>query len=194
MRQRGFQPAQSLAQAGQHVFGFGRSGVVDQQKAAPRIENRLRAAAAGEGARQQVVGDLFFQFLLFLAADAARFVVLDFGHFLVQNVADHARRQHFFLFFQGHTPSVIGEAFAEPVQTLAMGKRRIAEFLRERFQIGQLVFVQRIKTDLLKPHGLYSLSSNRRIIQQARRLSASGTGQLAPQGAGRLKSTRRRRA
>ena len=106
--QRGFQTAQGFAQFGQDVFRFGRGGIVDQKIPVARVENRLCAAAARKSTGQQIVSNLFFQLLFFLTADIARFVVLDFQNFFIQNIADHAGRQDFFFFFQGHAPSVIG--------------------------------------------------------------------------------------
>jgi hypothetical protein len=37
-----------------------------------------------------------------------------------------------------------------------MGKFGLRQFVGKNFQFGQFVFVERIKTDLLKPHGEFS--------------------------------------
>ena len=154
VRQLGFEPAQGFAQLGQQVFRTGGRGLVHQQEAAARVAHGLRSAAAGEGAGQQVVGDLLFELLLFFAPHSARFGFLDFGDFVVQNLADYAGGQHFFGFFQRHAPSEIGgehqfrrksfrrgKAFAKPVQTLRRGKFGRLQLGGQGFQIRQFGFV-----------------------------------------------------
>ena len=58
--QAGFQSAQGFAQLGEQVFRLGRGSIVHQQIAVFGVENRLAAAAAGKGARQQIIGNLLF--------------------------------------------------------------------------------------------------------------------------------------
>ena len=101
IRQRGFQTAQGFAQLGQDVFRFGGSRIVDEQIAVAGVEHCFSAAAAGKCAGQQIVCNLFFKLLFFLAADIAGFIVLDFRNLFFQNIADDAGRQDFFFFFSG---------------------------------------------------------------------------------------------
>ena len=130
-----------------------------------RVANGVRAAGFGERARQQVVRNLFFQFLLFLAADMACFGFLDLGDFVVQNIAHHGGGQHFFGFFQRHRPCVLRgeheferkavrrrEAFAEPVQAGNGGEFVLLQAFVQRFgrEIGG--FGEDVKGNLFEPH------------------------------------------
>ena len=73
----------------QQVFGFV-AGLVNQQVAAN--QDCISAAGAGKGARQQLVGNLLFQLLPFLAADFTGFLCFDFGDFFVQDGFDDRTR------------------------------------------------------------------------------------------------------
>jgi len=50
---------------------------------------------------------------------------------------------------------------------LAAGKFSLCKFVGKYVRFGQLFFVERIKTDLLEPHGLFSFSLKAALYRQS---------------------------
>lgn len=93
-----------MAQLLEHVLGLALAGRIHHQPAVDRVDPGEHAAAAGEGARHQLLRHLLAQFLQLLAAKLEALLLGQLLGALVGLLLDHRRGQQAMLEAQAHQP------------------------------------------------------------------------------------------